>query len=112
MPVTDLPKKSDRGCFVARADAKPTPLELVPPCHFCGDPSRGGTFIEFDASLFGRAIGVVRFSCGCDGATGFGVMSEHLAPSWKILASIAPGLYRLRKLTEAEQEAAARDARH
>jgi len=85
------------------------PQALVPRCHLCNEPSVGGTFLEFDASFSGRQTGVVQFSCAThEGGTSM-LTSTHLFPGWKIVKVMSPGVYRVRRLTEAEQDEECRD---
>ena len=85
------------------------PASLVPPCYHCGQPSVWGTFVEFEACLAGRQIGVVQFSCGCDGAKTGSLASSQLFPGWKVIRVMDRGIWKLRKLTEEEQNEVCRE---
>lgn len=101
-------RRSDAACFPAYADRGVDDRSL-PPCHDCGRPSVGGNFIEFcDGSVMGKTIGVVQFSCGCDGSKSHMLTSKHLFPGWQIVRKLERGIYKLRHLTEAERERASR----
>ena len=89
------------------------PTALIPPCHACGTPSVGGTFLEFDGSdSAGRMVGIVRFSCPVHEGLTSTLTSKHLFPGWKIMGVISTGVYRVKRLTEAEQEEECRDDRN
>ena len=105
MPLIE--KRTDQTYFAARAD-KHMPQVLIPPCHACGAPSVGGTFLEFD-SAGPTMVGVVRFSCPTHESGTSMLTSKHLFPGWKIVSVIATGVYKVRRLTEAQQEEECRD---
>lgn len=97
------PKRSDASCWAPRAD-KHMPDALLPICADCGvKKSVGGNFVSFEASFVGQQIGVVRFTCGCTGEKSFMLMSKHIFPGWKIIRVMAPGVLKLKRLTEEEQ---------
>jgi hypothetical protein len=93
---------SDSSCFVPWADAKTT---VKPICAGCGQDAVGGNFIEaFSGGPAGRPSGIVRFSCGCDGARYFAISVSTLFPQWRLISEPSPGTWRVVKTTRAERE--------
>ena len=96
-----VPFISDETCFVAESDARDdTTFE----CHGCGAVAIGANFQEFFAHPTGQTAGTVQFSCGCDGASSFGISSASIFPQWRIVAEISPGVFKIVKRTKQERE--------
>lgn len=101
-PVTPrTPFHSDSSCFSPIADqtAPPPPI-----CGRCGQkPSIGGAFQELDSGYpSGQITGTVEFLCEDHGQKIFQITVANLA-QWTLFRQVAPGVYRVKKKTQAER---------
>ncbi len=99
---SSVPFKSDESCFPKEADQR---TARTFDCYACAKPALGANFQEFFAYPSGKTAGVVRFSCGCDGASSFGIGAASVFPQWRIIAETAPGTFKVVKRTKPEREA-------
>lgn len=93
---------SDESCFPKEADQF---TARTFDCHRCAKPAVGANFQEFFSYPSGKVAGVVQFSCGCDGASSFGIGAASVFPQWRIIAETAPGTFKVVKRTKSEREA-------
>jgi hypothetical protein len=103
-PTSRVLFKADSSCFPTYADkANPHP---APACVKCGGPSVGASFISMqDNSVLGKTVGVVEFSCGCDGRKSFALTVANLYPSWRLISEQSPGVWSVAHLSAEQKEA-------
>ena len=101
MASRTVERRSDDACFSALSDRNGG--SKAPPCYRCGKASVGAEIMDLDSgTAVGRPSGTFRFSCGCDGALRFPVYSLALFPKWQLVSQVSPGVWTMRKLSEAE----------
>lgn len=99
--LSKFPQKSDADCFASYSDMVD---KGTYECYRCSTPARGANFTEFFEHPAGRPSGVVRFSCGCDGAESFGISPSAVFPQWRIISEVAPGIFKVAKRSRQERE--------